>query len=166
MPSIASPTAGWNALQRAGSHDGSGRLRPDRDRILGSARGGAAGSPADIILRVAREVHPSLIVLGLRQRSWLAKRALDSTARSVALSGSPAGGDRFRHRPTTNHPQMSKRHRCAARDRPHHGHRTREAGITDMNIVSAPMLQRHRCSPSHRGQVALRRRSGSAAGRQ
>ncbi len=41
--------------------------------------------PADVILRVAREVDASLIVLGLHQRSWLAKRALGSTARSVVL---------------------------------------------------------------------------------
>jgi nucleotide-binding universal stress UspA family protein len=43
-------------------------------------------SPADIILGVAREVDASLIVLGLHQRSWLAKRVLGSTARSVVLA--------------------------------------------------------------------------------
>jgi len=45
--------------------------------------------PAEIILRVAREVEASLIVLGLHQRSWIAKRALGSTARSVVLGGAP-----------------------------------------------------------------------------
>jgi nucleotide-binding universal stress UspA family protein len=44
--------------------------------------------PADILLGVAREVDASLIVLGLHQRSWLAKRVLGSTARSVVL-GAP-----------------------------------------------------------------------------
>jgi nucleotide-binding universal stress UspA family protein len=43
-------------------------------------------SPADIILGVAREVDASLIVLGLHQRSWIAKRVLGSTARSVVLA--------------------------------------------------------------------------------
>ena len=45
--------------------------------------------PSDVILRVAREVNASLIVLGLHQRSWIAKRALGSTARSVVLGGAP-----------------------------------------------------------------------------
>ncbi len=44
--------------------------------------------PADVILGVARELDASLIVLGLHQRSWLAKRALGSTARSVVLGAS------------------------------------------------------------------------------
>jgi nucleotide-binding universal stress UspA family protein len=43
-------------------------------------------SPADVILEVAREVDASLIVLGLHQRSWLARRVLGSTARSVVLA--------------------------------------------------------------------------------
>ena len=42
--------------------------------------------PADVILGVAREVDASLIVLGLHQRSWIAKRVLGSTARSVVLA--------------------------------------------------------------------------------
>jgi nucleotide-binding universal stress UspA family protein len=42
--------------------------------------------PADIILGVAREVDASLIVLGLHQRWWLARRVLGSTARSVVLA--------------------------------------------------------------------------------
>ena len=42
--------------------------------------------PAHVILEVAREVEASLIVLGLHQRSWLAKRVLGSTARSVVLA--------------------------------------------------------------------------------
>ena len=45
--------------------------------------------PADTLLRVAREVDASLIVLGLHQRSWIAKRTLGSTARSVVLGGAP-----------------------------------------------------------------------------
>lgn len=43
-------------------------------------------SPAEILLAVAREVDAVLIVLGMHQRSWLAKRALGSTVRSVALA--------------------------------------------------------------------------------
>ncbi len=43
-------------------------------------------APSEIIVRVAREVDASLIVLGLHQRSWLAKRVLGSTARSVVLA--------------------------------------------------------------------------------
>lgn len=42
--------------------------------------------PADIILGVAREVEASLIVLGLHQRSWIARRVLGSTAQSVVLA--------------------------------------------------------------------------------
>ena len=42
--------------------------------------------PADIILGVARKVEASLIVLGLHQRSWIAKRVLGSTARSIVLA--------------------------------------------------------------------------------
>ena len=42
--------------------------------------------PADIILDVARQVDASLIVLGLHQRSWIAKRVLGSTARSIVLA--------------------------------------------------------------------------------
>lgn len=42
--------------------------------------------PADIILGVAREIDASLIVLGLHHRSWIAKRVLGSTARSVVLA--------------------------------------------------------------------------------
>ena len=44
------------------------------------------GPPADIILGIAHEVNASLIVLGLHQRSWLARRVLGSTARSVVLA--------------------------------------------------------------------------------
>lgn len=44
--------------------------------------------PSDVILDIAREVDASLIVLGLHQRSWLAKRLLGSTARSVVM-GAP-----------------------------------------------------------------------------
>ncbi|MFZ2013403.1 MAG: universal stress protein [Nocardioides sp.] len=43
-------------------------------------------SAADVILEVAQARHASLIVLGMHQRSWLAKRALGSTVRSVALA--------------------------------------------------------------------------------
>jgi nucleotide-binding universal stress UspA family protein len=43
--------------------------------------------PADVILSVAREVNASLIVLGARQRSWVARRLLGSTAQSVVLRG-------------------------------------------------------------------------------
>lgn len=43
-------------------------------------------SPADVLVAVAREVDASLIVLGLHQRSWLAKRVLGSTARAVVLA--------------------------------------------------------------------------------
>lgn len=46
----------------------------------------ADASPADVILGVAHEVDASLIVLGLHQRSWIAKRVLGSTARSVVLA--------------------------------------------------------------------------------
>jgi nucleotide-binding universal stress UspA family protein len=42
--------------------------------------------PADIILDVAGKLEASLIVLGLHQRSWVAKRVLGSTARSVVLA--------------------------------------------------------------------------------
>jgi hypothetical protein len=42
--------------------------------------------PAEIILDVARDVEASLIVLGLHQRSWIAKRVLGSTARSIVLA--------------------------------------------------------------------------------
>lgn len=43
-------------------------------------------APADILLAVAREVDASLIVLGLHQRSWIARHVLGSTTRSVVLS--------------------------------------------------------------------------------
>jgi nucleotide-binding universal stress UspA family protein len=43
-------------------------------------------SPAEILLATAREVDAALIVLGLHQRSWLAKRVLGSTAREVVLA--------------------------------------------------------------------------------
>ena len=42
--------------------------------------------PASIILAIAQEMGASLIVLGLHQRSWLAKRLLGSTAQSVVLN--------------------------------------------------------------------------------
>jgi nucleotide-binding universal stress UspA family protein len=42
-------------------------------------------SPADAILHVAQLTNASLIVLGMHRRSPLAKRALGSTVRSVAL---------------------------------------------------------------------------------
>jgi nucleotide-binding universal stress UspA family protein len=45
-------------------------------------------SAADVILEIAHDVGASLIVLGMHQRSWLAKRVLGSTVRSVAL-GAP-----------------------------------------------------------------------------
>jgi nucleotide-binding universal stress UspA family protein len=45
----------------------------------------AETSAAGVILEVARARHASLIVLGMHQRSWLAKRLLGSTVRSVAL---------------------------------------------------------------------------------
>lgn len=48
----------------------------------------ADASPADVILAIARELDAALIVLGLHQRSWFAKRVLGSTARSVVL-GAP-----------------------------------------------------------------------------
>lgn len=43
-------------------------------------------APADVILETARMTDASLIVLGMHQRSWLAKRAFGSTVRSVALA--------------------------------------------------------------------------------
>ncbi len=43
-------------------------------------------SAADVILDVAHATGASLIVLGLHQRSWLAKRAFSSTVRSVVLA--------------------------------------------------------------------------------
>ncbi|MGA8246037.1 MAG: universal stress protein [Nocardioides sp.] len=46
----------------------------------------AESSAADVVLEVAQERHASLIILGMHQRSWLAKRALGSTVRSVALA--------------------------------------------------------------------------------
>ena len=45
-------------------------------------------SAASVILEVARARDASLIILGMHQRSWLAKRALGSTVRSVALAAS------------------------------------------------------------------------------
>ncbi len=45
-------------------------------------------APSEVILDVAREVGASLIVLGLHQRSWIARRVLGSTAQSVVL-GAP-----------------------------------------------------------------------------
>ena len=42
--------------------------------------------PGEVILGIAREVDASLIVLGLHQRSWVAKRLLGSTAQSVVLN--------------------------------------------------------------------------------
>ncbi len=44
--------------------------------------------PADVILGVAQDEAASLIVLGLHQRSWFARRVLGSTAQSVVL-GAP-----------------------------------------------------------------------------
>lgn len=44
--------------------------------------------PADIILNIAREVDASVILLGLHQRSWIARRVLGSTAQAVVL-GAP-----------------------------------------------------------------------------
>lgn len=41
---------------------------------------------SDVILGVAREVDASLIVLGLHQRSLIARRVLGSTAQAVALA--------------------------------------------------------------------------------
>lgn len=43
-------------------------------------------TPAEVILAEAAKAGASLIVLGLHQRSWLAKRALGSTVRSVVLA--------------------------------------------------------------------------------
>ena len=45
-------------------------------------------TPADVILQIARSVDGSRIVLGLHHRSWIAKRMLGSTARSVVLAAS------------------------------------------------------------------------------
>lgn len=42
--------------------------------------------PADVILDVARDVDAALIVLGLHQRSWIARRVLGSTTQSVVLA--------------------------------------------------------------------------------
>jgi nucleotide-binding universal stress UspA family protein len=42
--------------------------------------------PANIILGIAREVDASLIVLGMHQRSWIARRVLGSTAQAVVLA--------------------------------------------------------------------------------
>jgi nucleotide-binding universal stress UspA family protein len=63
-------------------------------------------APAEILLRTAHEVDASLIVLGLHHRSWIAKRMLGSTARSVVL-GAPCpvlvvpDADRSRDQPVT-----------------------------------------------------------------
>jgi nucleotide-binding universal stress UspA family protein len=46
----------------------------------------AVTSAADALLEIAYAVDASLIVLGMHQRSWLAKRALGSTVRSVVLA--------------------------------------------------------------------------------
>jgi nucleotide-binding universal stress UspA family protein len=55
--------------------------------VRNSVRQVNADTPAaEIILEIAREVDASLIVLGMHQRSWLAKRALGSTVRSVAMA--------------------------------------------------------------------------------
>ncbi len=66
-------------LDAVAAHLTAGGVRNSLRQITDDAR------PADIILGVAREVEASLIVLGLHQRSWIAKRALGSTARSVVL---------------------------------------------------------------------------------
>jgi nucleotide-binding universal stress UspA family protein len=42
--------------------------------------------PAEVILGVAREVDASFIMLGLHQRSWIARRMLGSTAQAVVLA--------------------------------------------------------------------------------
>ncbi|HEY7047044.1 MAG TPA: universal stress protein [Jatrophihabitantaceae bacterium] len=42
--------------------------------------------PADVLLNVAQEVDASLILLGLHQRSWIARRVLGSTAQAVVLA--------------------------------------------------------------------------------
>jgi nucleotide-binding universal stress UspA family protein len=71
---------------------------PDLDAVTAFLTGhGVANSlrhlvddspPADVILGIARETGATLIVLGLHQRSWIAKRLLGSTAQSVVL-GAP-----------------------------------------------------------------------------
>ena len=61
--------------------------RLSRDGVRNSLRQvNAETSAADVILGIARDVDASLIVLGMHQRSWLAKRAFGSTIRSVALA--------------------------------------------------------------------------------
>jgi nucleotide-binding universal stress UspA family protein len=45
-----------------------------------------AGSPADVIIEIARELGASLIVVGLHQRPWIARELLGSTARSIVLA--------------------------------------------------------------------------------
>lgn len=47
-----------------------------------------ASSPADVIVDTAREAGAALIVLGLHQRSWIARQLLGSTVRSVVLAAS------------------------------------------------------------------------------
>jgi len=42
--------------------------------------------PSEILLRVAREVDASLILLGLHQRSWIARRVLGSTTQAIVLA--------------------------------------------------------------------------------
>jgi nucleotide-binding universal stress UspA family protein len=55
--------------------------------VRSSVRQVNADTPAaDVILEIARVAEASLIVLGLHQRSALAKRALASTIRSVVLA--------------------------------------------------------------------------------
>jgi nucleotide-binding universal stress UspA family protein len=45
-----------------------------------------AGSAADVILEIARELSASLIVVGLHQRPWIARELLGSTVRSIVLA--------------------------------------------------------------------------------
>lgn len=85
-----------NVVGAAGYLDPTADDQPDLDAVLAHLTASGvrnslrqitdATAPADIILGVAREIDASLIVLGLHQRSWVAKRVLGSTARSVVLA--------------------------------------------------------------------------------
>jgi nucleotide-binding universal stress UspA family protein len=54
--------------------------------VRSSVRQVKADTAAEVILAIARDMEAFLIVLGLHQRSALAKRALASTIRSVVLA--------------------------------------------------------------------------------
>ena len=79
---ILSPTAADEPdLDAVGSYLTANGV-PNTRRAIASTR----EHPQEILLRTAHEVDASLIVLGLHHRSWIAKRMLGSTARSVVLA--------------------------------------------------------------------------------